>query len=171
MCHGNVVVSPEKVLQKIDSELAKLADTIAAARARVKDLHDERKEVDHQVTQRKREKDWAEQVKRGKKWKREHPEEHAAFLEDIRRRNQEGVIEGFLMGWWDLDEDGNMAAPAMIFKLSDFAEVKNPVMAHVMAKAEIFPSVGQARKNGWNSPLVEGEWEVTKKKIRIKVIK
>ena len=62
---------------------------------------------------------------------------------------------------------GTVGAQSKTFSLSDFAEVKNPLMAHVMAKAGIFPSVGQARKNGWDKPLVAGEWTVTKKKIRI----
>lgn len=57
----------------------------------------------------------------------------------------------------------------LVFSLSDFADVKNPLMAHVMAKAGIFPSVGQARKNGWNKPLTEGEWTLTKKKIKVTV--
>lgn len=56
-----------------------------------------------------------------------------------------------------------------VFNLSDFADVKNPLMAHVMVKAGIFPSVGQARKNGWNKPLTEGEWILTKKKIKVSV--
>lgn len=101
-----------------------------------------------------------------KEWD-EHPERKDKFLEDIRRRNQEGVIEGFLSGWWEIDEDGNMSAPPKVFHLSDFAEVKNPTMAHVMAKAGIFPSVSQARKNGWDRPIETGEFTVTKKKIKI----
>ncbi len=64
---------------------------------------------------------------------------------------------------------GTVGAQSKTFSLSDFAEVKNPLMAHVMAKAGIFPSVGQARKNGWDKPLAVGEWTVTKKKIRIVV--
>ncbi len=32
----------------------------------------------------------------------------------------------------------------------------NWIMAHVMHKAGIFPSVSQARKNGWNKPIPEG---------------
>jgi len=55
------------------------------------------------------------------------------------------------------------------FKLDDFPE--NALMAHVMAKANIFPSVGQARKNGWDRPIEEGVFTVTKKKIRIEVTK
>jgi len=38
-----------------------------------------------------------------------------------------------------------------------------------MFKAGIFPSVGQARKNGWNIPICIGVWEVTKKKIKIEI--
>ena len=30
------------------------------------------------------------------------------------------------------------------------------IMAHILHKAGIFPSVGQARKNGWNKPIPEG---------------
>jgi len=30
------------------------------------------------------------------------------------------------------------------------------IMAHVMHKAGIFPSVSQARKNGWNKPIPKG---------------
>ena len=32
------------------------------------------------------------------------------------------------------------------------------IMAHVMFKSGIFPSVGQARKNGWNKPIPDGFW-------------
>jgi hypothetical protein len=30
------------------------------------------------------------------------------------------------------------------------------IMAHILHKAGIFPSVSQARKNGWNKPIPEG---------------
>ena len=30
------------------------------------------------------------------------------------------------------------------------------IMAHILHKAGTFPSVGQARKNGWNKPIPEG---------------
>lgn len=61
-------------------------------------------------------------------------------------------------------------AKSHVFKLTDFASIKTPLLAHVMAKAGIFPSVGQARKNGWNKPLTTGSWTVTKKKIKIEVV-
>ena len=30
------------------------------------------------------------------------------------------------------------------------------IMAHILHKAGIFPSISQARKNGWNKPIPEG---------------
>jgi hypothetical protein len=31
-------------------------------------------------------------------------------------------------------------------------------MSHIMHSVGIFPSVGQARKNGWNKPIPDGFW-------------
>lgn len=97
-----------------------------------------------------------------------HPERKQAFLDGIRQENNLAKIDGFFEGWWELDEDGNMAAPPFKFKISDFPE--NAMMAHVVTAAGIFPSVSQARKNGHNKPLVAGEFVLTKKKIRIIII-
>ena len=97
-----------------------------------------------------------------------HPERKQEFLDRIREENNLAKIDGFFEGWWELDEDGNIAAPPQKFKISDFPE--NAVMAHVVAAAGIFPSVSQARKNGHDKPLVAGEFVLTKKKIRIIVV-
>ena len=45
------------------------------------------------------------------------------------------------------------------------------LLAHIMHKAGIFPSVSQARKNGWNKeiPLGFSEFTVGKKKILISI--
>lgn len=158
-------------IQSIQDEIATENETIAKTREHIKDLLDELDTLRVEDARFDGETEFKLKQEEGRKWREKHPEEHAAFMEDLHRRHQEGVIEGFLNGWWDLDKDGNMAAPAKIFKLSDFAEVKNPLIAHVMAKAGIFTSVGQARKNGWDKPLTSGEWYVTKKKIRIRVEK
>lgn len=42
-------------------------------------------------------------------------------------------------------------------------------MAHIMKEAGIFPSVSQARKNGWNKPIPNGfnEFIVGKKRKKI----
>lgn len=82
-----------------------------------------------------------------------------------------GFVEGAPIGVAEIaiHNLGTMSAPTHTFCLKDFADAKKPLLAHVMHKAGIFPSVGQARKNGWNKPLAVGEWTVTKKKIRIVV--
>ncbi|NJO61082.1 MAG: hypothetical protein HC836_23310 [Richelia sp. RM2_1_2] len=90
------------------------------------------------------------------------------FMAELRQRQCDDLIDGFFEGWWDLDENGQRLAPAQKFKMSDFPS--NALMAHVIAAAGIFPSVSQARKNGWDTPLVPGEFLVTKKKIRIVVL-
>ena len=45
----------------------------------------------------------------------------------------------------------------------------NWIMAHVMHVAGIFPSVGIARKNGWNKPIPEGFSEFTVGKTKKKI--
>ena len=53
------------------------------------------------------------------------------------------------------------------FTLNNFPN--NALMAHVMAKAGIFSSITQARKNGWDKPIEVGVWTVTKKRIKVEV--
>ena len=43
------------------------------------------------------------------------------------------------------------------------------IMAHVMHMAGVFPSVGIARKNGWNKPIPNGFSEFTVGKAKKKV--
>ncbi|RYD63095.1 MAG: hypothetical protein EOP83_12980 [Verrucomicrobiaceae bacterium] len=43
-------------------------------------------------------------------------------------------------------------------------------MAHVMALLKVFPSVGQARKNGWDKPITLGDHTLTKKRIRVRLV-
>ena len=43
------------------------------------------------------------------------------------------------------------------------------IMAHIMHLAGVFPSVGIARKNGWNKPIPEGFSEFTIGKMKKKV--
>ena len=45
----------------------------------------------------------------------------------------------------------------------------NWIMAHVMHVAGIFPSVGIARKNGWNHPIPDGFSEFTVGKAKKKI--
>lgn len=56
---------------------------------------------------------------------------------------------------------------AHVFSIKDFKE--GALLAHVMHKAGIFPSISQARKNGWERPIEVGTWTLTKKRIRVTV--
>ena len=51
------------------------------------------------------------------------------------------------------------------FQLTDFPD--NAMLAHVMKKAGLFPSVGQAKKNGWDKPIEKGSWTVGKNKTKV----
>ena len=46
------------------------------------------------------------------------------------------------------------------------------IMAHVMHRAGVFPSVSQARKNGWDKPIPKGmsEFVVGKRKFRVWIL-
>lgn len=162
-------MSLKQAIDAVQDELATENEAIAKSRESIKNLLEELNTLKIEAARLQRGLEHKRKQEEGRKWAKENPKEHTALMEDLRHRNQEEVIEGFLDGWWDLDEDGNMLAPVKVFNLSDFTEVKNPLMAHVMAKAGIFTSVGQARKNGWDKPLTTGEWSVTKKKIRIRI--
>ena len=53
---------------------------------------------------------------------------------------------------------------------SKFAWIEDHwLLAHIMHRAGIFPSVGIARKNGWNKPISKGFSEFTVGKSRKKV--
>ena len=109
-----------------------------------------------------------EAVLAARKWAEDNPVEHEKWQAEIEQRIIDGKIEGFLDGLWDLDDNGEMAPFPIVIDSATLPE--NALMAHVLAKAGIFPSVGQARKNGWDRPLEKGLIVVTKRKIRIKVI-
>lgn len=48
----------------------------------------------------------------------------------------------------------------------------NMNMAHVMVTAKIFPSMSQARNNGWNKPIPQGftDFRAGKSKTRITIL-
>jgi hypothetical protein len=43
------------------------------------------------------------------------------------------------------------------------------IMAHIMAEAGVFPSVSQARSNGWNKPIPDGFSDLVAGKLKIRV--
>ncbi len=64
---------------------------------------------------------------------------------------KKGVFDLPETDWWGFDPN-------------DHIEIKeNWTLAHLAVEMELFPSVGQARKNGWDGPIPNGYTE--KKKI------
>jgi len=118
--------------------------------------------VKHKVNQ-----DYAFSVSAIKQEWEDNPNKLETFVSAIKARNWDGLVFGSEQGWWEIDDNGQMVGPAIKFKLSEFPE--NALMAHVVAKLGIFPSVGQARKNGHDKPIELGLHIFTKKKIRVVV--
>ena len=55
-----------------------------------------------------------------------------------------GVFDLPEVDWWGFDPD-------------DCIEIQpHWILAHIAVEMGLFPSVGQARKNGWNNPIPEG---------------
>ncbi len=55
----------------------------------------------------------------------------------------------------------------------EFVFIQNGwIMAHILHAADIFPSVGQARKNGWDKSIPAGftDFRTGKLKIRITIL-
>lgn len=152
-------------ISRIEQDIGSLERHSASVNEAIRARRIERKEIEHQMFRAKLDEELKRKQAKGAKWEKENPEEFARWFEELVEQNRRNLQDGADLGWWDVDEDGNMLSPAKRFKLSDFP--KNAVMAHVMAKAGIFPSIGQARKNGHDTPIKTGEFVVTKRKIRI----
>lgn len=92
------------------------------------------------------------------------------FLKKIHQKHVDDITKMADEFGWDLDENFNPLPGAVVFSKSELEAQGKTLMAHIMAELNIFPSVGQARKNGWDKPLELGDFTVTKKKIRFKVV-
>jgi hypothetical protein len=101
----------------------------------------------------------------------EHPgsedEEHEMFIQALRHRKDMFMQMAIRLKWWkDVDAKGNPIPFPHIVKISSLAE-NEITMAHVLAKLELFPSISEARKNGWNKPVQTGEWWFRKKTFHL----
>jgi hypothetical protein len=70
--------------------------------------------------------------------------------------------------WEDVSETGEPIPFPKTYSIEEIGP--DASMANVMVDLGIFPSLTQARKNGWNKPLVLGDHEIGKKKIRIRIV-
>jgi hypothetical protein len=90
-----------------------------------------------------------------------HFEQHE-FILAIRRRNLVGLEHGYRQGWWQAYTTEGPLPAARRVTADDYA---GKTMAHVMADVGFFPSVGQARKNGWDRPVETGRFKVGKNNV------
>ena len=97
----------------------------------------------------------------------EHPGQLDAN-ERISLRNFIGFEIGVREGWWeDWNESGPIPFPKN-FSITELGE--GATIANVVVGLGLFPSINQARKNGFNAPLTLGTFEFTKKKIRVRIV-
>lgn len=80
--------------------------------------------------------------------------------------NDAFVVEGEKLGWWEIGKDGNPQRLPIVISIAVMVAANKPLMAHLMVDLEFFPSVSQARKNGWDKPLELGRHELGPKKKR-----
>lgn len=88
------------------------------------------------------------------------------WLLEIQIRNIRGIAHGELMGWWDVDNQGNPQQKATQVSIAEMQAQNKTLMAHLMVDLGFFASVGQAKKNGWDKPLEIGRHELGPKKKR-----
>lgn len=91
------------------------------------------------------------------------------FLEHARQKSIEGAHRGVREGWWESVNERGEPVPFPIKVLASSLPA-NATMAHALAKANIFTSISEARKNGWNKPLEFGLLEFKRKKMRVQII-
>lgn len=94
----------------------------------------------------------------------------AVWFENLKETNRLRIAQLAAQFGWELDSNGNPLPLPVIFSKSKLESENKTLMAHVVAEMGIFPSVGQARKNGWDKPLELGDFSATKKKIRFRIV-
>jgi hypothetical protein len=95
-----------------------------------------------------------------------NPRTKAQWFEDLKRRNAFDIKEGAERGWWDIDANGDPQKLAEKVSIEEMTAQGKPLMAHLMVDLGFFPSVSQARKNGWDKPLELGRHELGPRKKR-----
>lgn len=90
----------------------------------------------------------------------------AEWFADLQEENRVKIQRFADAGWWDLAADGSPQKAAKKISKSAMEVENKTLMAHLMVDLGFFPSVSQARKNGWDKPLELGRHELGPKKKR-----
>ncbi len=98
------------------------------------------------------------------------PDGKEGFLAWTKKKNREDLEDLAERHGWEIDSSGAPMQPGKVFSIASLAAENKPLMAHIMVELGVFKSVGEAKRNGWDKPLEEGAFTVTKKKIRFRVV-
>ena len=94
--------------------------------------------------------------------------------EEFRARNKRNIKRGFdygiSQGWFESVDENDRPLPFPIVLELRELEQEFTTLAQVFADIGVFPSIGEAKRNGWDKPLTVGEWDFPKKHKRIKII-
>lgn len=93
-----------------------------------------------------------------------------AHTAEIKRVNRENIAALARLHGWDLDEDGLPLPLTKQFSKAAMEAENKKLMAHVVVEMGIFKSVGDAKRNGWDKPIELGDFCLTKRKVRFKIV-
>lgn len=79
-----------------------------------------------------------------------------------------GVINPIFPAAIKIHMNAKSESNVKIIKVSELPE--NATMANIAVLLEIFPSLTQARKNGFDRPITLGKHTLTKRKIEVEII-
>lgn len=96
-------------------------------------------------------------------WKSDPSWLHEEFMERLRMHNLACIHIGVEQGWWEGVTDNGDPIPHP----QKMSIEEHPTIAHVVVALKIFPSITQARKNGFVQDSTPGLHVFTKRKIRV----
>lgn len=129
--------------------------------------------------------EWDNKVQAQREMWDQDSDDKIKFIQKTVDENQAALQLGVELGFWEAVENGRPIPWPDMFILKtreirqrsgDFWHTigqlteHETTMAHLMAKLDLFDSVSEARKNGWNKPISEGEFWLHKKTKRVIVI-
>lgn len=94
----------------------------------------------------------------------------SGFMARLIQRNREDIAALAKQHGWDLDSEGLPLPPIQTFSKAAFEAENKKLMAHIIVEVGIFKSVGDAKRNGWDKPIETGDFCLTKRKVRFKVV-
>ena len=99
------------------------------------------------------------------------PETREQFIARIKARTKSKLQDMVDHGVFEsVGDDANGIYPIPFPKKYKISELEGWTMANILVDLGIFPSVTQARKNGWDKPLTTGIHSFTKKKIHVEIV-